>query len=90
MRKKNKTLKLAAKIAEAEEQLRTHLEHTFPLLTRVSFVWQFSQVNRSIGEVIGHPGSRHAYLRIRMDSRTQKVIDIPACDVHVISGGVES
>lgn len=76
--------KLSVRIREAEKAMALELERQFPLLSKVEFDIMSGQVNPSRGEVIGYNGTEHAYLRIRIRSRTSPARDISAHSVRLI------
>ena len=65
--------KLKADIVKAEGAMEKALARAFPNGTRIRCNIMYGQINPSTGEVIGHEGGRHAYLTVRLNSRTQEV-----------------
>lgn len=74
--------RLRVRIEKAEAAMEKALMEQYPVGTTVRCYIQHGQVNPSIGDVISHPGGRHAYLRLRLHSRTRHVRDVPAWDVQ--------
>jgi hypothetical protein len=77
--------KLAEKIRAANNDMQAELERRFPVGSRVSCFLMHGQVKPSHGEVIGHTGGEHAYIRIRLNSRTGHVRDVVAEDVRLLA-----
>ena len=74
----NKQLKKSLdKVNAADDQLQSLLAKQYPLLTVVYFYIMHGQVTPSSGEVVGHEGGIHGYLRVRLNSRTRPVRSIP-------------
>ncbi len=80
----NKFAELARRLNKAGADMEKGLETDVPVGTRVGCWLMSGQVTASTGEVIGHPGGPFAYLRIRLDSRTQQVRDVSVDDVRKI------
>lgn len=80
----NKTEKLAARIRAADAAMEVHLAKLFPIGSRVSCYLMHGQRHPSKGDVIGHTGGEFAYVRIRLESRTRAVRNIPADEVRVL------
>lgn len=77
-----KKLNAKVKILEAaEEAVIKELARLYPVGSRVSLWLMCGQVTPSRGEVISHQGSRHAYVRVRLDSRKQEVRSITAGNI---------
>ena len=74
-------VKLKAKIERAEKEMERALERAFPIGTRIRCTIMYGQITPSTGEVIGHQGGRHAYLTVRLNSRTQEVRAVPVENV---------
>jgi hypothetical protein len=74
-------VKLKARIERAEAEMEKALERAFPIGTRIRCWIMYGQVTPSTGEVIAYTGGRHAYLRVRLNSRTQEVRDVPVENV---------
>ena len=73
-------------LSSAEKNVQAELERQFPLDKRISFLIMSGQCTPSQGHVIGYSGGVHAYLRVRLASRTSQVRDVSAFDVI---GGVK-
>ena len=73
------------RLLECERRLDNALRRAFPIGTVVRAKIMSGQMNHSVGEVIGHPGGRHAYLRVRLRSRTKQVRYISAQNVIAAS-----
>ena len=73
----SKFARLQARINKAERDMEMALQFAFPVLSKVDCWIMSSQSKPSTGEVIAYPGGHHAYLRVRLDSRTRQVRDIP-------------
>ena len=69
------------RVERAEEAMVKLLEKMFPVGTTVRFHVQYGQINPSIGTVVWHKGGRHAYIGIRLRSRTEQVRTVPARNV---------
>ena len=68
-------------LVTAEAAVVSELERLYPIGKPVR-VWLMSgQVTPSRGEVIGHDGGRHAYVRVRLESRTREVRTIAASNI---------
>lgn len=76
--------KLSMRIQRAERAMALELERQFPLLSEVEFDIMHGQVKPSRGEIIGYSGTEHAYLRIRIRSRTNPTRDIPSDRVRLV------
>ena len=73
--------RISARIRHAEAAMRAALEREYPLGTRVRFYIMHGQLTPSEGEVIGYSGTEHAYLRVRIDSRTKPGRDVPLINI---------
>lgn len=62
----------------AEQAVIEELQLLFPMGQMVRANIQHGQINPSRGEVIGHPGGVHAYVLVRLDSRTKEVRHVAA------------
>lgn len=73
--------KLATKIRAAQDAMVKELERQFPIGTTVRCEIQYGQINPSIGLVIAHEGGEHAYVCVRLQSRTKEVRRVPASNI---------
>lgn len=67
-----------ARVVAAENAVLKALAKHFPIGAKVRFYIMHGQVTPSRGEVIGYEGGRHAYLRVRLESRKREVRSVPA------------
>jgi hypothetical protein len=62
----------------ADKAVIEELKFLYPEGSAVRAIIMSGQVNPSRGCVIGHRGGTHAYVTVRLESRTNEVRDIPA------------
>jgi len=77
---KPKTEILQKKLARfilAELEIERELRRLYPFGSDVFFTIMHGQQNPSMGEVIGWSGGRHGCVRVRLNSRTKAVRDVP-------------
>lgn len=73
--------KLSERIKKANTAMDKALEREYPIGIRIRFYIMHGQISPSKGQVIGYSGGEFAYLRVRLDSRTQQVRDVSARNV---------
>jgi hypothetical protein len=73
--------KLQEELKRADAALIAALAKAYPEGWRVRFNIQHGQVTPSRGEVVGHEGGPHAYLLVRLESRTHGVRHVAAANV---------
>lgn len=62
----------------AEAAVEKELARLYPMGWDVRVWLQDGQVTPSRGQVIGHRGTRYAYVLVRLESRTRATRDVPA------------
>lgn len=68
-------------LEKAETAMIKELARLFPIGSSVHAVLMHGQVNPSEGVVIGHRGGRHAYILVRLESRTRQVRAVAVDDI---------
>ena len=69
---------LCKRISDAEDAMEQALARAYPVGMEVRCFIMYRQQNPSVGDVISHPGGRHAYVRLRLRVGKGEVRNVPA------------